>query len=314
MIVPLLALALVPTVYWDKGPDAAPQFKKAGIQQLSVPASDDAGLWSRAGIAVVPLDAARQKQFLKVPKPGVRYELGRAGPTQVPWVDSNGWRFERGLRQADYADLPTGAAPLAAAEAYMYDADALLHPQADDVDSLGAMLRFLGKLPQRQAPVRANIGVVDDGTPLVGEVLNLLTRRNLLYHVVQPPQGHEDLTVRLGSPDFPRDEAKNPYQFADHVRAKLTDDKRLVRIYNTTATIVRLTGDDQQVRLHLLNYTTMPVKDVRIRLLGRYGQSPLMLSNGGPGTMVDYYLDKEATEFTIPSLARYAVIDMKKVP
>ena len=33
----------------------------------------------------------------------------------------------------------------------------------------------------------ANIGIVDDGSPAMEEVLNMLTRRNLLYRVVTAP-------------------------------------------------------------------------------------------------------------------------------
>lgn len=314
MIAPLLALALLPAVFWDKGPETAAQLKQAGIQQVYVPASQDVSAWTSTGLKAVALDDATQQKWTKIPKPGVRYRMSQAGPTQVPWVDANGWRFERGVTRADYADLPAGSAAIAAAEAHMYNAEAILHAQADDMTALGAMMKFLKTVPDRLLPVRTNIGVVDDGTPLLGEVLNLLTRRNLLYHVVKTPQPQDAVTVQLDTPDFPRDSARDPYKFVEVVRNKVTDPKRVLRIYNTSVTVGRLTGNGERARLCLLNYTTMPVQDVRIRVLSRYKEGALQLSDRGNTPMADYYLDSDATEFTIPLLARYAVIDLERVP
>ena len=66
-----------------------------------------------------------------------------ARATNVPWIDSNGWRFQRGIQKANYAKLPAGSAPLAAAEAFTFDVDAILNPDPADVEELGKMLRFL---------------------------------------------------------------------------------------------------------------------------------------------------------------------------
>ena len=40
-----------------------------------------------------------------------------ASATRVPWVDANGWRFEREPARAYFYDAPAGSAALAAAEA-----------------------------------------------------------------------------------------------------------------------------------------------------------------------------------------------------
>jgi hypothetical protein len=61
-----------------------------------------------------------------------------------------------------------------------------------------ALLRFMLRLPPM-----ANIGVVDDRSPRMGEILNLLTRSNLLYRVVPAPDSRLDLTLQLGTTDFP---------------------------------------------------------------------------------------------------------------
>ena len=118
-----------------------------------------------------------------------------------------------------------------------------------------------------------NIGVVDDASPLLDEVLNLLTRRNLLYKVVPAPDRTLDLNVQLGTPDFPAEAAANPYEFAARVRAKLGDDKRLVRLYGTSTVIARLTGDTKRARLFLLSFSSRRQQDagaqaIRVRVSG----------------------------------------------
>ena len=174
--------------------------------------------------------------------------------TTAPWIDSNGSRFQRGIQKANYAKLPAGSAPLAAAEAFTFNVDAILDPDPSDVEDLGKMLRFLKTHDQPPLPVMANIGVVDDRSPVLGEVLNLLTRSNLLYRVVSAPDRTLDLTLQLGTVDFPREAAANPSDFAARVRAKLGDDKRLVRLYGTSTVVAHLIGDGKQARLYLLSY------------------------------------------------------------
>src|SRR5262245_32221871 len=64
--------------------------------------------------------------FTEVPPPGLRSVQNEAQATTAPWIDSNGWRFQRGLDKANYSKLPAGAAPLAAAEAFAFGVDAIL--------------------------------------------------------------------------------------------------------------------------------------------------------------------------------------------
>src|SRR5260370_35648143 len=111
------------------------------------------------------------------------------------------------------------------------------------------MLGFPKRIEAVSLPVQANIGFLDDGSPEAGEVMNLFTRRNLLFRIVPAPDAHLDLNVRLGAPDYPRAAAANPSEFASMVRRKLTDEKRLLRIYGSDFGIGRLTGDRAQTRL-----------------------------------------------------------------
>jgi hypothetical protein len=121
------------------------------------------------------------------------------------------------------------------------------------VAELGKFLRFL-KAQEERSRRYGKIGIVDDHSPLMDEVLNMLARRNLLYRVVPAPDRKLDITVQLGTKDFPKESAENPSDFAARVRAKLGDDKRLVRLYGATTIIAHLTGDGKRARLFLLNY------------------------------------------------------------
>ena len=102
-----------------------------------------------------------------------------------PWVNANGWRFLRKPDDRYWGDVPAGRAALAAAEAFAYGADAVLAIDPADLEAFGRMLAFLSSVPDSELPAAADIAVVDDGSPPVGEVLNLMARRNLLFKVAQ---------------------------------------------------------------------------------------------------------------------------------
>ena len=173
------------------------------------------------------------------------------------------------------------------------------------------MLEFSRRMDAPRMPMLANIGIVDDGSPEMAEVLNLLSRRNLLYRVVTAPDPKLDLNIRIGSEQYPRDAVSNPNDFAARVREKLTDDKRLVRLFNTYTVIVNLTGENSRARLHVLNYARRPVKDIRVRVLGEYKQVKLHEAADANMAAQDIVVADHGTEFTIPQIATYAVIDLE---
>ena len=255
--------------------------------------------------------------FQEVPSPGVRYLPNVARATNVPWIDSNGWRFARGLRRVHYANVPAGSAPLAAAEAFVFNVDAIVNPDPQDLENLGQMLRFLKANEQAPLPEMVNIGVVDSPSPLLNEVLNLLTRRNLLYKVVPVPDPKLDLNVQLGTPDFPEEAAANPYEFAARVRAKLGDDKRLVRLYGTNTVIARLTGDKSRARLYLLSFGSRRQQDagaqgIRVRVQGRYQPEKFAGFHADPEAKVgDLRHPGTTTEFWVPHFDTCAIIDLE---
>jgi hypothetical protein len=271
------------------------------------------------GLASPAPTAADAAAFEEVPAPGVRYLPNVARATNVPWLDCNGWRFARGIRKAHYAKVPAGSAPLAAAEAFVFNVDAIVNPDPKDVDDLGRMLQFLKAQDQLALPEMVNIGVVDDGSPLLGEVLNLLTRRNLLYKVVRAPDPALDLTVQLGTPDFPTEAAANPYEFAARVRAKLGDDRRLVRLYGTSTVIARLTGDRAHARLYLLSFGARRQQSagpqaIRVRVVGRYEPTKFAGYGAGPDAKLgDLRHPGDATEFWVPSFTTCAIVDLAAI-
>ena len=251
--------------------------------------------------------------YTPVPAPNIQMRMSEASATTVPWIDANGWRFLRGVKKALYEKVPAGRAALAAAEAHMYGVDALIEAADEDRAAFDAMVAFLGTIgPAAPLPTRANIGIVDDGGEAVPEVLNLLSRRNLLYRVVRAPDSSLDLNIRLGSREWPQAWAADPNQFAARVRERIGDEKRLVRLFGTGSynVLVHLTGDAARGRLHLLNYGRRPARELRVRVLGGYSEIRLLENTDPKQAAADQLFAGGAAEFTIPVLGMYAVCDL----
>ena len=242
--------------------------------------------------------------------PGVTARAGVASPTRAPWIVANGWRVVRQPGAKYRYDLPAGKAALAAAEAFAYGADALLKIDPADETSLRAMLSFLEGLPRVDLPAIADLAVVEDGTAVAGEVMNLLARRNLLYEIVKAPSARYRLTVAVGSREFPVEEAADPSAFALKIRRLLTDEQRTLRIYGTEVVIARLVGDAARVRVHLINYSGREIEGLRVRLRGAYGTGEAFAAGAGRVALQDHVVAGGATEFSLPRIGIYAVIDL----
>lgn len=273
----ILFAALLPCLVWDSDPGAP---SKLGIEHIC-PAAQTA---------------------VKLPAPGVEYRMNEASASRSPWLTGNGWRIQRaGKAQVSY-DVKDDAAALAAVEAFAYGADALIHTDPKGLTGFAQIIGFLKTVtPANLAPM-ANIGVQDDGGNEMGELMNLLARHNLLFRIVQAPDPHLDLNVRVATADANR--------LSHQIRSQLTDEKRLLRIYGSEVVIGRLTGDSTRARLHLIDYAKRPVDGLRVRVLGSYARHEETVS-GIPGAKLqDYTADGTATEFTLPQIQRYAVIDL----
>src|SRR5207237_2935024 len=112
--------------------------------------------------------------------PGTAPRAGLASPTRAPWIVANGWRFTRRPATRYVYDVPAGKAALAAAEAFAYGADAALRIDPADARALGEMLKFLEALSSVDLPPVSDLAIVDDGSPITGEVMDLPARRHLL--------------------------------------------------------------------------------------------------------------------------------------
>ena len=58
-----------------------------------------------------------------------------------------------------------------------------------------------------------------------------------------------------------------------------------------------------------MNYSKRPVKDVRVRVLGAYSRVKLAESDPSQ-TAKDIIVTEGGTEFTVPLLTTYAVVDL----
>jgi hypothetical protein len=308
----LLWLAALPCLYWTQGVESAPALKKSSIERLCV-APDQAETWAKAGftpVAVSDTDLALRET---VAAPGIRARADRASATRSPWVFTNGWRFLRDPAGKYVYDLPAGKAALAAAEAYAYGADAVLKIEAADLESLGQMLAFLAALPKSDLPDVADVAVVDDGSATMGEALNLLVRRNLLFRIVPAPSAQYRVNVKLGTPEFPADAAADPSAFALKVRRQLTDEQRSLRIFGTEVVIGRLLGEGSRMRLHLLNYGGRETEGVRVRLRGSHPEGEVHVAGQGKVPLEELGIVDGATEFTVRRLGPYGVVDLPAV-
>ena len=306
----LVLLASAPCVYWTQGVESRPALETAAIKRICVP-PDQVDTWRRAGFTVSPITEAELTALEALPTPGVTARAGLASPTRSPWIVANGWRFTRAPAAKFVYTVPAGKGALAAAEAFAYGADAILKVDPADLGSVGSMMAFLAGLSAVDLPPAADLAVVDDGSPITGEVMNLLARRNLLFQVVQTPSSRFPINIVMGSAAYPREEAGDPSAFAQKIRGQLTDERRTLRIYGSEVVICRLTGDGERARLHLLNYGGRDIEGLRIRVRGTYRNGEAHVAGTGRLPLADQVVADGATEFSLPRLASYAVIDLR---
>jgi hypothetical protein len=304
----LLALSL-PCVYWMQGVESRAVLEAAAIKRICV-TPERADPWRAAGFTVIPLTEAELASREALPSPGITPRAGLASPTRSPWIVANGWRFTRHPGTKYVYDVPAGKAALAAAEVVAYGVDAVLKIDPADLADLGGMLTFLETLPPVDFPTVSDLAIVDDGSAMTGEVMNLLARRNLLFQVVQTPTPRFPINIRIGTPAYPREEATDPSAFAQKIRRELTDEQRSLRVYGSEVVICRLTADAGRARLHLINYGGREIEGLRVRLRGAYGDGEAYVAGAGRLTLQEQVVTGGTTEFTIPRIATYAVVDL----
>ena len=104
-------------------------------------------------------------------------------------------------------------------------------------------------------------------------------------------------------------------ELADAVDARgglgrFADDNRSLRIYGTEVVVGRLMTGLRQARVFLLNYSNRPVLGMRVRIRGGYSKGELRDSGIPESRLADVTQDGPATEFTVPELRVFAVIDL----
>jgi hypothetical protein len=119
------------------------------------------------------------------------------------------------------------------------------------------------------------------------------------------------LNVKLGSKEYPLAEAADPSALALKIRRQVGDEQRALRIYGSEVVIGRLTGDAASLRLHLLNYGGRDIEGLRIRVRGTYSEGEAFVAGPGRVALEELAAAGGFTEFSLPSLATYAAIDLR---
>jgi hypothetical protein len=305
----LLLLLSLPLLYWSQGVETAPQIKQAGLEQIAVP-PDTVEAWRNAGIKVIAMPKNELEGRERLLIPGVQRRINVASPTRAPWVDANGWRFVRRPGGQYLYDLTAGRAALAAAEAFVYNADVVVKIEPSDLEEFGKMLAFLRQLPSDELPAIADFTLIDDGSVTTGEVMNLFTRRNLLFQLEKFPSSLHRLNIKLGTREYPEAIAADPSAFAQKIRQQIGDENRSLRIYGSEVVIARLQSDSTKLRLHLLNYGGREIEGLRVRLRGKFANGSAQVAGIGRASLEEFSVANGATEFTVPKMASYALLEL----
>lgn len=305
----LFVLLSLPLLYWSQGTETAPNIKQAGIEQFAVP-PEKVEAWREAGFKVVALPRNELEGRERLLPPGLQRKYNVASPTRAPWIDANGWRFLRAPGGQYLYDLAAGKAALSAAESFVYNADVIVKIEPSELQEFGKMLAFLRTLPAEELPTIADFTYIDTGTVSSGEVMNLFMRRNLLFQLDKYPSSLHRINVKLGTRDYPESAATDPSAFAQKIRQQLGDEKRSLRIYGSEVVIARLLSDSTKLRLHLLNYGGREIEGLRVRLRGKFANGSAQIAGIGRASLEDFLVANGATEFTIPKMTSYALIEL----
>jgi hypothetical protein len=74
--------------------------------------------------------------------------------------------------------------------------------------------------------------------------------------------------------------------------------------------IARLMANSTQARVYLLNYSNRPVRGLRVRVRGVFAKGEPRVFGVSAAHLEDWTPERDATEFTIPEMNAFAVIDL----
>lgn len=238
-------------------------------------------------------------QFTKLPAPGVRYRMNMAMATSAPWIDSNIWRYIRNSKANYLSDVREKNVALAMVEAFALAVPVQLQTTPAQQKDFDETLAFLKQIPDGPTTPYTDFTLRDDASFPAGEVLNLLSRRNIQYRI--DPQSTNILGAKMPS----------PYEHVQQLREKLGDDKRIFRLFGSELTLAYLTRDGKRIRLHLINYGSRPVEHLRLRIQGVFNESQIKthIYRTTAARLQEFTHEAGYTEFTLTALPLYAVLD-----
>ena len=203
----LVFLAAAPCVYWTQGIETRAALESAGIKRICVP-PDQGDPWRKAGFTVTAVSDADLAAREALPPPGVTARAGCCLPHSRP-VDRRKRLALHALPGAKYSYDRTGGQRLAGRRgSFTYGADVVLKIDPSDVPAVGAMMAFFESLPSVDVPPVADFGVVDDGSAVTGEAINLMARRNLLFAIEKAPS--DTVPPQRRRSGAPRSRARRP--------------------------------------------------------------------------------------------------------
>ena len=85
------------------------------------------------------------------------------------------------------------------------------------------------------------------------------------------------------------------------LRQKLTDEKRMIRVYGSEVVLANLTGDPSKMQLHVINYGKRPIEGLRLRVRGSYTLQRVSNYDAAESKVEDFVKRDGGTEFTIPA-------------
>lgn len=277
-------------------------------------------------------------------------EKATAGASSGPWIDANGWlilyhRAGGGRPLLLAYDPPKdtrlrpGSVELGVAEAAAFGARFAIKFDDRFCRALGqAQPRAVAEWKQverqlvfSETPIfrgspAANIAVVADELEPVGEVLNLLARRNLPYVVLrrgrlpaeslqkyrliiaigQPPlsQAAPALKARGAPPLVERKEVSEPEAFVADIAKRMTGRRLYTLEHADTIISYPYTLEDGRLAVHLVNYAIDQLREVRLRVAGKFSRAELFL----PEQTGSRPLAIKAGEVVIPDMNVSAVV------
>jgi hypothetical protein len=85
-------------------------------------------------------------------------------------------------------------------------------------------------------------------------------------------------------------------------------------LYGSETVVGRLVGDGNRARLYLLNYgaARSPVEGIRIRILGIHSKHDIVEYERPTARLMDVSTASGATEFTVPELKVFGVINLSR--